>query len=229
MSFSIVIPVYKNKTLFLQNLAHNYRFIKKQQVIVVDDASGEDISEAVRKKYPDITIIENAQNMGFARTVNIGSKQATGDILILFNSDVKIINDFTPALLQRFKEEVNTFAVSFIQIEKDKTEVGKNVMEFSRGLPHHNRSEKIIGINLVVLTSCIPLFIGKTSISPIALMDRDGRLSSIQESLWNITTNRLSRSILANYLLRKLPTVTKLFLRGVISPIAGSFFSILLF
>lgn len=148
MSFSIVIPVYKNKILFLQNLAHNYRFIKRHQIIVVDDASGEDIGGAVRRKYPDITIIENAQNMGFARTVNIGSKQATGDILILLNSDVKIINDFTPELLQQFRSDKDLFAISFIQIEKDKTKVGKNVMEFSRGLPHHNRSENIkAGIN----------------------------------------------------------------------------------
>lgn len=62
----------------------------KWEVIVVDNASDANtqrqLAEA-KRRYPEVNFVLNAQNVGFAAGNNIGIKLATGDIIILLNSD----------------------------------------------------------------------------------------------------------------------------------------------
>ncbi|MDD5301361.1 MAG: glycosyltransferase family 2 protein [Gallionella sp.] len=60
------------------------------EVIVVDNASDahtqQQLAEA-KRRYPEVNFVFNARNVGFAAGNNIGIKLATGDIIILLNSD----------------------------------------------------------------------------------------------------------------------------------------------
>lgn len=60
------------------------------EVIIVDNASDTATRqqlEAAKQRYPQITIILNEANLGFSAGNNIGIKLATGDIIVLLNSD----------------------------------------------------------------------------------------------------------------------------------------------
>jgi hypothetical protein len=59
------------------------------EVIVVDNGSTDGTVEMLKKiKEPKIKIIENKENVGFAKAVNQGLKQANGKYLLLLNSDI---------------------------------------------------------------------------------------------------------------------------------------------
>jgi GT2 family glycosyltransferase len=58
------------------------------EFVVVDNGSHDGSQEALREAYPEVTLIENGANLGFARANNIGFEVATGRYLCLVNTDV---------------------------------------------------------------------------------------------------------------------------------------------
>jgi GT2 family glycosyltransferase len=62
------------------------------EIIVVDNGSEDGSQEAVRKAFPEVKLIENEANLGFARANNIGIRQSNGRYVCLVNSDVKILD-----------------------------------------------------------------------------------------------------------------------------------------
>jgi len=62
------------------------------EVIVSDNGSVDDSLEFIRKHYPRVRIVENNQNLGFARGNNAGISAATGEYVLILNPDT-IIHD----------------------------------------------------------------------------------------------------------------------------------------
>ncbi|MFB0555255.1 MAG: glycosyltransferase family 2 protein [Phycisphaerae bacterium] len=62
------------------------------EVIVIDNASTDGSVEMVKKDFPQVTLIKNSQNLGFARANNIGIHQSSGRYICLVNSDVIVLN-----------------------------------------------------------------------------------------------------------------------------------------
>lgn len=59
----------------------------RYEVIVVDNNSSDGSQEFIRSAFPDVTLIENTDNAGFAHANNQGMAVATGRYLLLLNSD----------------------------------------------------------------------------------------------------------------------------------------------
>lgn len=90
---SIIIPVYNHLSMTIDCLndvikTHGVEI----ELIVVDDGSKEPISKIIPKLFPDVKMITNKCNMGFARTVNKGIKVASNDLICLLNNDIKLPN-----------------------------------------------------------------------------------------------------------------------------------------
>ena len=71
-------------------------------LIVIDDASPGDAITALLERYrslPNITILDNAQNLGFVRTVNRGLEAAGSADVVILNSDTEV----TPGWLSRLR------------------------------------------------------------------------------------------------------------------------------
>jgi GT2 family glycosyltransferase len=58
------------------------------EIVVVDNASTDDSASAARAR--GVRVIENAENLGFARANNIGIRASTGADLLLLNSDTVV-------------------------------------------------------------------------------------------------------------------------------------------
>jgi hypothetical protein len=62
------------------------------EVIVVDNGSTDGSIEALREHFPQITVIVNETNQGFAKANNIGIRASQGRFVCLVNSDVSILH-----------------------------------------------------------------------------------------------------------------------------------------
>lgn len=144
--FSIIIPVYKNKEPFLDNLRHNYPYIKDNEIIIVND----DPEESLKKDlvaYPDIILLENEKNLGFGQSINKGIKRSSQQYLFLLNSDVVLENKDYQSVLSHYKNNSQLFAVSLGQKEKDGSIVGKNEIYWKNGLFLHKKARNITSGN----------------------------------------------------------------------------------
>lgn len=57
------------------------------RIVVVDNASGDGSAERIRAELPEVTLVENAENLGFARANNVGARALPGAVYALVNSD----------------------------------------------------------------------------------------------------------------------------------------------
>ena len=63
------------------------------EIIVVDNASSDGSPECVKKQFPQVRLIQNRSNLGFAKANNLGVAASAGRYLCLINSDVKVLKD----------------------------------------------------------------------------------------------------------------------------------------
>jgi GT2 family glycosyltransferase len=59
----------------------------KFEIVVVDNASKDASVSIVKKSFPDIKLIENKKNLGFARANNIAIRETDSRYILLLNSD----------------------------------------------------------------------------------------------------------------------------------------------
>jgi len=69
------------------------------QVIVVDNGSTDDSITKVRQSYPEVFIIEAGRNLGFSGASNRGLAAATGDFVLLVNTDALLERDCARTLM----------------------------------------------------------------------------------------------------------------------------------
>ncbi|MBN1953857.1 MAG: glycosyltransferase family 2 protein [Anaerolineae bacterium] len=67
-------------------------------VIVVDNGSADGSAELVRRRYPQVQLVENGRNLGFAGGCNVGLRLAKAETLFLVNQDVVVQPGWLAAL-----------------------------------------------------------------------------------------------------------------------------------
>jgi N-acetylglucosaminyl-diphospho-decaprenol L-rhamnosyltransferase len=62
----------------------------RTEVIVVDNASADGSAQTVREEFPEVTLIANAENRGYAAANNQGIARARGAFVMLLNPDTEL-------------------------------------------------------------------------------------------------------------------------------------------
>ncbi len=148
-SVSIIIPVYKKLNEFSQYLQHNTQYFGECEVIIVNDDPNAHLPKdipAIDFSNRKVVWINHQENQGFARSVNDGATQATGEYLFLLNTDVKLLDSSWRNILPEFLKNSNLFAISLAQKEKDGRIVGRNELYFKSGLFQHRSSSSDSGL-----------------------------------------------------------------------------------
>ncbi len=104
---SVIIVSYNARGFLLDCLRSLYNEATRAQleVIVVDNASTDGSVDAVRADYPQVVLVENDGNVGFARANNQAIAIAQGQVLALVNSDVELRPGAIDALLDVLDRE----------------------------------------------------------------------------------------------------------------------------
>jgi len=74
-------------------------------VIVADNASTDDSVLFLRNNYPQIEIIANPENEGFAKGYNSALKKVNSDYYILLNSDVEVTKDWIKPVISLMESD----------------------------------------------------------------------------------------------------------------------------
>lgn len=110
MDISVIIVNWNTRDLLIECLrsldAQKGNF--RKEVIVVDNGSSDGSQEAVRATFPQVQIIENNANLGFAKANNIGMKASKGRFICLINSDVKVLDGCLEKLVCYMDQDTST-------------------------------------------------------------------------------------------------------------------------
>lgn len=63
------------------------------EIIVIDNDSSDDSCQMIKEKFPNVTLIENKENLGFPKGNNIGVAQAKGEYICILNPDTVVAED----------------------------------------------------------------------------------------------------------------------------------------
>lgn len=139
MSISVIIPNWNGRALLEKHLPAVIAHTEGAEVIVVDDCSTDDSLNFLKKNFPAVVVLKTDKHTGFSSAVNIGVNKATGDIVILLNTDVEPEQGFLAPLQKHFSEH-NVFAVGCL--EKDKNVLrGRGLARWEKGFFIHSRGE----------------------------------------------------------------------------------------
>ena len=142
-SVSVVIPNWNGVYLMEKHLKNTIEASPNAEIIVCDDVSSDGSVEYLKKNFPKVIVVANKKRQGFAGNVNSGVTRATGDIVILLNTDVEPEKGYLSPLLTHFADE-SVFAVGCLEKswEKEKTILrGRGVARWRRGYYIHERGE----------------------------------------------------------------------------------------
>lgn len=89
---SVIVLSWNTAELTLACLAALARnpFAGQHETIVVDNASEDGSAERIAAAYPEVRLIRNPENLGYAIGNNIGLREARGRHLLLLNSDTEV-------------------------------------------------------------------------------------------------------------------------------------------
>ena len=104
MDLSIIILNFNTKDLLEQCLRSVFasRTDFKFEVIVADNGSSDTSLDMVQAKFPQVRVIANSANLGFAKGNNVAIKQSAGRYILLLNSDTTVRPDTFDLCLKKF-------------------------------------------------------------------------------------------------------------------------------
>ncbi len=82
------------------------------EVIVVDNASGNDDYKKIDTSYAFVKLVVSDKNLGFAGGNNFGYQYAKGDYILLLNNDTEVEPDFLIPMIELLKSDPKIGAVS---------------------------------------------------------------------------------------------------------------------
>lgn len=99
------------------------------EVFVVDNASSDDSVKMIKDNFPNVKLIENKDNLGFAKANNIAIKQASGEYILLLNPDMRVLDDTLVNMLKWMKDNPRA-SVAGCKLINDQGILVKHVRRF---------------------------------------------------------------------------------------------------
>ena len=115
---SVIIPNFNGRR-FLKTCLDSIKIQNHfpYEVIIIDNASSDGSAQYIHKNYPEFTLIQNKENLGFAAAVNQGIKSSSSEYIFLLNNDVELEPDSISNLLKCIEKDKKIFAVSSKMIQ----------------------------------------------------------------------------------------------------------------
>lgn len=108
MKIAVVILNWNGTKLLKQFLPSIVQFSPEAEIYVADNASTDDSVAFVKTHFPNVKIIQNKSNFGFAQGYNEALKKVDAEIFALVNSDIEVTSDWLKPIVETFEKEKET-------------------------------------------------------------------------------------------------------------------------
>lgn len=109
MQLSVIILNYNVRFFIEQCVLSVQKALEniEGEIIVVDNGSSDDSCAMMRTRFPEVKLIQNAENLGFPKGNNIGVAAAKGEYLCVLNPDTVVAEDTFEKVLAFAKAQKN--------------------------------------------------------------------------------------------------------------------------
>ena len=104
MKIAIAILNWNGVSLLERYLPSVVAHSRGASIYVIDNASTEGSVGFLKKNYPQIPVIANESNGGFAKGYNDGLRHIDADVYCLLNSDVQVTKNWLAPIVEAFEE-----------------------------------------------------------------------------------------------------------------------------
>lgn len=111
MKIAVVILNWNGKQLLEQFLPSVIEYSDSAYIYVADNASTDDSVSFLASNFPQVKIIQNSDNGGFAKGYNDALRQVDAEILCLLNSDVEVTENWLVPIEESFNNNPKTAIV----------------------------------------------------------------------------------------------------------------------
>ena len=115
----------------------------QKEIIVIDNASEDGSAAMVAGEFPDVRLIRNGANLGFATATNQGLRAAGGRHLLLLNSDTLVLGDVLADSVRYMDEHADVGMMGCRVLNED----GTTQMTCSRYPSFFNLLLQTLGLN----------------------------------------------------------------------------------
>lgn len=131
MNLSVIIVTWNGRAFVaecLQSLTRDTNAFDIE-IIVVDNASTDGTPEMIAQDFPNVHLVKNSDNLGFAKANNIGIALASRDYVFLVNSDVNVLPGCLEALSSYLDQHPDVGLVGPQMLDRD-LHVRRSCMRF---------------------------------------------------------------------------------------------------
>tara|TARA_B100002051_G_scaffold276828_1_gene329647 strand:- start:1731 stop:3779 length:2049 start_codon:yes stop_codon:yes gene_type:complete len=110
VDLSIIIVSYNVKdflTQCIKSIERSNFKDRKYEIIIVDNDSHDGTQDLIKQSFDNIKFIQNTNNLGFSKAVNLGISKSSGKYICLLNPDVIVDNNCFSDLLNKIDENEN--------------------------------------------------------------------------------------------------------------------------
>lgn len=108
---AICILNWNGRNLLEEFLPSVVKHTADHPIYIIDNLSTDDYLRFLQEKYPQIRIIQNQENYGFAKGYNVGLQSVEAEYYCLLNSDVEVTENWVEPILQLLEQDADIAAV----------------------------------------------------------------------------------------------------------------------
>lgn len=100
------VIVSYNSAATITDLLSDLRMVcSNQPVMVIDNASTDQTVDIVSSQFPEVQLVRNRQNLGYARAVNLGVELSSTPYVFILNPDIRILSQHVITIMVNFLED----------------------------------------------------------------------------------------------------------------------------
>ena len=108
MKVAVVILNWNGKQLLEQFLPSVVQYSEEATVYVADNASTDDSVAFIKDQFPEVSIVVNPTNTGYAGGYNDALQHIEADVYALVNSDIEVTENWLQPIIKAFQNEPTT-------------------------------------------------------------------------------------------------------------------------
>nr|WP_321234105.1 glycosyltransferase family 2 protein [uncultured Psychroserpens sp.] len=108
MKIAVVILNWNGQQLLEQFMPSVLEYSKDAAIYIADNASTDDSITFLKQTFPQVNIIQNTTNGGYAKGYNDALKSVEADVFCLLNSDVEVTPNWLSPIISEFEAHANT-------------------------------------------------------------------------------------------------------------------------